>query len=193
MMQREETGAAEAVDTAAATLDAIDAEKSSGGKWKIGFSNYSAGNSWRQQMEAEFESEAEKLKEAGIISDYAMLNADNDQSKQISDINDLITMGCDAIVVTAITEDGLNDVLEEAEDEGIVVVNFDNNVSSDKITSKIKVSDYDFGFSAQENGLANSWKQERRLFSWTEQQEPPQIPIVLKGYDRWPEVHLSGC
>lgn len=101
-------------------------------------------------MEAEFESEAEKLKEAGIISDYAMLNADNDQSKQISDINDLITMGCDAIVVTAITEDGLNDVLEEAEDEGIVVVNFDNNVSSDKITSKIKVSDYDFGFSAGE-------------------------------------------
>ena len=146
----EETGAAEAVDTAAATLDAIDAASLPEGKWKIGFSNYSVGNSWRQQMEAEFESEAEKLKEAGIISDYVMLNADNDQSKQISDINDLITMGCDAIVVTAITEDGLNDVLEEAEDEGIVVVNFDNNVSSDKITSKIKVSDYDFGFSAGE-------------------------------------------
>lgn len=146
----EETGAAEAVDTAAATLDAIDAASLPEGKWKIGFSNYSAGNSWRQQMEAEFESEAEKLKEAGIISDYVMLNADNDQSKQISDINDLITMGCDAIVVTAITEDGLNDVLEEAEDEGVVVVNFDNNVSSDKITSKIKVSDYDFGFSAGE-------------------------------------------
>ena len=130
--------------------DAIDAASLPEGKWKIGFSNYSVGNSWRQQMEAEFESEAEKLKEAGIISDYVMLNADNDQSKQISDINDLITMGCDAIVVTAITEDGLNDVLEEAEDEGIVVVNFDNNVSSDKITSKIKVSDYDFGFSAGE-------------------------------------------
>lgn len=30
---------------------------------KIGFSNYSVGNSWRQQMEAEFESEVEKLKE----------------------------------------------------------------------------------------------------------------------------------
>ena len=57
-----ETGAAEAVDTAAATLDAIDAESLPEGKWKIGFSNYSAGNSWRQQMEAEFESEAEKLR-----------------------------------------------------------------------------------------------------------------------------------
>ena len=80
--------------------DAIDAESLPEGSWKIGFSNYFSGNSWKQQMEAEFESEAEKLKEAGIISDYVMLNADNDQSKQISDINDLITMGCDAIVVT---------------------------------------------------------------------------------------------
>mgnify|MGYP005810660829 CR=1 FL=1 len=115
------------------------------GNWVIGFSNYSVGNSWRQQMEAEFEQEADALKEAGVISDYTMLNADNDQSKQISDIRDLITMGCDAIVVTAITSDGLNDVLEEAVDDGIVVVNFDNMSSSTKLTSKVTVSDYDFG------------------------------------------------
>lgn len=135
---------------AAATLDDIDAMALPKGEWKIGFSNFFAGNSWKQQMEAEFEEEAEALKTAGIISDYVMLNADGDQAKQISDINDLITMGCDAIVVTAITEDGLNDVLEEAEDEGVVVINFDNGVSTDKVTSKIKVSDYDFGFMAGE-------------------------------------------
>ena len=116
------------------------------GDWLIGFSNYSIGNSWRQQMEAEFTEAAEAMKEAGVISDYVMLNADNDQSKQIADINDLITMGCDAIIVTAITADGLNDVLEEAIDEGIVVVSFDNLSSSDKLTSKILVSDYDFGY-----------------------------------------------
>ena len=115
------------------------------GDWVIGFSNYSVGNSWRQQMEAAFKQEAEALKEAGVISDYTMLNADNDQSKQISDIRDLITMGCDAIVVTAITADGLNDVLEEAIDDGIVVVNFDNMSSSTDLTSKVTVSDYDFG------------------------------------------------
>ena len=96
-------------------------------------------------MEAEFRQEAETLKEAGVISDYTMLNADNDQSKQISDIRDLITMGCDAIVVTAITTDGLNDVLEEAVDEGIVVVNCDNLSSSTNLTSKVTVSDYNFG------------------------------------------------
>ena len=116
------------------------------GDWMIGFSNYSIGNSWRQQMEAEFKYAADNLKEAGVIADYVMLDADNDQSKQISDINDLITMGCNAIIVTAITADGLNDILEEAIDEGIVVVSFDNLSSSENLTSKILVSDYDFGY-----------------------------------------------
>ena len=116
------------------------------GDWMIGFSNYSIGNSWRQQMEAEFTEAAEAMKATGVISDYVMLNADNDQSKQISDINDLITMGCNAIIVTAITADGLNDILEEAIDEGIVVVSFDNLSSSENLTSKILVSDYDFGY-----------------------------------------------
>ena len=144
-------------------------------------------------MEAEFESEAEKLKEAGIISDYVMLNADNDQSqKALSDINDLITMGCDAIVVTAITEDGLNDVLEEAEDEGIVVVNFDNNVSSDKITSKIKVSDYDFGFSAGE-WLGKQLEAGAKVIQLDGTAGTSTDSNRSQGYDRWPEVHLSGC
>lgn len=131
-------------------LEQLDMSGVAEGDLKIGFSNYSVGNSWRQQLEAEFSYEAERMKEAGIISDYTMLNADNDQAKQISDINDLITMGCNAIIVTAITEDGLNDVLEEAEAEGVVVVNCDNGVSTENITSKIKVSDYDFGFMSGE-------------------------------------------
>lgn len=138
-----DSSSANATGDAADAADVVSPTKE--GDWMIGFSNYDAGNSWRQQMEAEFRQEAETLKEAGVISDYTMLNADNDQSKQISDIRDLITMGCDAIVVTAITTDGLNDVLEEAVDEGIVVVNCDNLSSSTNLTSKVTVSDYNFG------------------------------------------------
>ena len=36
------------------------------GEWMIGFSNYSIGNSWRQQMEADFTQAADAMKEAGI-------------------------------------------------------------------------------------------------------------------------------
>ncbi|MEG1012126.1 MAG: ABC transporter substrate-binding protein [Ruthenibacterium sp.] len=145
-------GAASSItaDSAVAASTVTDASTATNaGPYKIGFSNYFVGNSWKQQMEAEFKQEAEKLKADGVISEYVMLNADSDQSKQISDIQDLITMGCDAIVVTCITEDGLNDVLQEAMDEGIVVAAFDNLCSVDT-NVKITVSDYEFGRSSGE-------------------------------------------
>lgn len=115
------------------------------GDFVIGFSNSFAGNSWRQQFEKEFEIAAEKYKQEGYISDYIMLDANGDQTKQISDIEDLITQGVDAIVVNAITDVALNDVLQEAMDEGIKIFNCDNLVSID-VDSKVVVSDYDFGF-----------------------------------------------
>lgn len=104
-----------------------DGGEASGG-YKIGFSNFSIGNSWRQQMEAEFIHRADELKAEGVISDYVMLMADNDQAQQIDDIRSLVTQGCDAIIVSCITADGLNVVLEEAMDEGVVVY-FDNNAT----------------------------------------------------------------
>lgn len=113
--------------------------------YKIGFSNYNNEISWRTQMEAEFTYAADEYKKEGVISDYYVYEANGDQSKQIADIQDLITLGVDAIVLPAITADGLNDVLEEAMDEGIVVVNFDNNCSA-SVSCKITVSDYNHGY-----------------------------------------------
>ena len=115
------------------------------GGFVIGFSNYNNEISWRTQMEAEFTYLADTLKADGTISDYYVYEANGDQAKQISDIQDLITMGADAIVVPAITSDGLNDALQEAMDEGIVVVNFDNNCSLD-VSCKLQVSDYNHGW-----------------------------------------------
>lgn len=115
------------------------------GDWVIGFSNYTLGNSWKQQMEAEFQEAADALVDKGVIDSYVMLNANDDQSKQIADIRDLIMMDVNAICVTAITQDALNDVLEEAEEAGIVVINFDNTTTTEKISSKISCSDYELG------------------------------------------------
>lgn len=129
-------------DTPATKLD--DAVKTDG-DFVIGFSDSFSGNSWRQQMEKEFKTAAEKYKEAGYISDYVMLDAGGDQTKQISDIEDLITQGVNAIVVDAITNTALNDVLQEAMDEGILVFNCDNIVSID-VTSKVGGNDYKAGY-----------------------------------------------
>ena len=121
-----------------------DGGEASGG-YKIGFSNFSIGNSWRQQMEAEFIHRADELKAEGVISDYVMLMADNDQAQQIDDIRSLVTQGCDAIIVSCITADGLNDVLEEAMNEGVVVITFDNNATTDNITLRVAADDYAYG------------------------------------------------
>lgn len=128
-------------DTPATKLD--DAVKD--GDFVVALSDSFSGNSWRQQFEKEFEAAAEKYKQEGYISDYVILDAGGDQTKQVSDIEDLITQGVDAIVVDAITDVALNDVLQEAQDAGILVLNCDNLVTTD-VTSKIIVSDYDFGY-----------------------------------------------
>lgn len=139
------TSTTTAADTTATTAASTSGDTtSSGGGYKIGFSNYNNEISWRTQMEAEFTYAADQYKKDGTISDYYVLEANGDQSKQISDIEDLITMGVDAIVLPAITSDGLNDVLQEAMDAGIVVVNFDNNCTA-SVSCKVTVSDYNHG------------------------------------------------
>lgn len=126
---------------------AADTSKDDG--YTIGFSNFSLGDSWRVQMEAEFKHHAEELKSQGVIKEYVMLQANGDQAKQISDIRDLITMGVDAIVVTCITPDGLNSVIEEAREEGIKVINFNQSCTAE-VDCRITVSDYDIMYGAGE-------------------------------------------
>lgn len=67
----------------------------------IGLSSYSLTNSWRVQLEAEFVQRADELKADGVISEYYITNANDDLTKQISDIRDLMTKGCNAILVDA--------------------------------------------------------------------------------------------
>ena len=59
----------------------------------------SLGETWRYQMVAEFEQAAEELKEQGVIKEYLETNADADASKQISDMEDLISKGVDGILI----------------------------------------------------------------------------------------------
>lgn len=124
---------------------AADSDEGQQDGFVIGLSSYSLTNSWRVQLEAEFVQRAEELKAEGVISEYYMTNANDDLTKQISDVRDLMTKGCDAILVDALSADGLNDVCEEAMAEGIVVISFDDVITSDKITAKVHSDNYEFG------------------------------------------------
>lgn len=136
----------------------------------IGFSNYNNEISWRTQMEAEFTYLADQLKAEGVIADYYVYEANGDQAKQIADVQDLITLGVDAIVLPTVTTDGLNAALEEAMDEGIIVVNFDNNCSLD-VSCKITVSDYNHGW------VSGQWLGDQLIANGTEEGNV----IILRG------------
>jgi ribose transport system substrate-binding protein len=164
--------ASASASASSAGSQAASASASTGkdGGFVIGFSNYNNEISWRTQMEAEFTNYADTLKQQGVISNYYVYEANGDQAKQISDIQDLITMGVDAIVLPTITSDGLNDVLQEAMDEGIIVVNFDNNCSLD-VNCKLTVSDYNHG------QVSGDWLADQLIANKTEKGNV----IILRG------------
>ena len=115
------------------------------GGYVIGFSNFGVGNSWRVQMEAEFRARADQLVSEGIIKEYFMTDSHGDVNQQIADMRDLIAKKCDAIIITAASPDELSPVCEEAMAAGIVVISFDNYVTTDNITAKVGIDEIEFG------------------------------------------------
>jgi len=130
-------------------IDCSKSEKSgnkiSSDGYVIGFSNFGVGNSWRVQMEAEFKARADYLVSEGVIKEYYMTNSNGDVSKQISDMQDLIAKKCNAIIITAASPDELSPVCEKAMAAGIIVISFDNYVTTNNITAKVGIDEVEFG------------------------------------------------
>ncbi len=108
--------------------------KDSGEKsgYKIGLTNSFNGNSYRQQMEAYAQEAADELKESGEISEFVIVEANNDASKQVQQIENFILEGMDAIIIDPISATALTGAIQEASDAGIpcIIIN-DGPVESD--------------------------------------------------------------
>ena len=113
--------------------------------YRIALCNNSLGETWRFQMVAEFEQAADALKEQGVISEYYETNAEADASKQIADMEDLISKGVDGILIAVVNDTALNSVIDEAMEEGIKVVAFNALPTTDNVVAKVNQSDFDFG------------------------------------------------
>ena len=70
------------------------------------------------------------LRDAAVREEVecSVFNAGNDVSTQSRQISNLISQGVDGIVINAASTSGLNGVVQQACDRGIVVVSFDNTV-----------------------------------------------------------------
>src|SRR2546430_10130579 len=72
-------------------------------------------------------------------------------AKQISQIEDCVAQGADVVVIGAISETGLNKLVEETAAKGIPVIDVINGISSPKLSAKSLVSFGEMGAKAGEN------------------------------------------
>ncbi len=113
------------------------------GPWTIGVSNFSMGNSWRVQMIKELEAAA---KANTNIKELIITNADGNQAKQVSDIEDLMARGVNAILFLPLTPDGIVPQVEEAFSKGIVSIVYNNEINTDKFHSIVWADEFKFGY-----------------------------------------------
>jgi ribose transport system substrate-binding protein len=87
--------------------------------WRIGVSFPGVGNTWLVQAIAEMKYEASLHKE---ISEFIFTEADWKATKQVADVEDLLTKKVDALIVGPIAVSVLADQVAKAKTQGIAVV-----------------------------------------------------------------------
>ena len=97
------------------------------GPYTVGFSEFTLGVAWRVQSNEEFRYASENNPD---VKDFIITQAENDVSKQIADIEDLISRKVDLIIINAGSPRALIPVINKAINAGIVVVDFDNATES---------------------------------------------------------------
>ena len=109
------------IATACGGSDAGDEE------FVLGVSNTLVGNGWREQMICSIYAEANAR---GVVSEVVLINENGGPTEQIAHIESLISQGVDAIILNPTDREALNDVLEEAISQDIVVVAVDQAVTA---------------------------------------------------------------
>jgi ribose transport system substrate-binding protein len=112
-------------------------------KFKIALSNSYIGNKWRIEMENVFKAALQMEPFKSEITG-SWFNSGNDVSKQSQQISNLIAERVDAIVVNAASPTALNGILSQAASRGILVVSFDNIVTT-PAALKVNTDQVEFG------------------------------------------------
>ncbi|PSR20410.1 MAG: sugar ABC transporter substrate-binding protein [Sulfobacillus acidophilus] len=115
--------------TSAAAANHTSSSTTHKGPYKIGLSNTFIANEWRVEMENLLKTGASQPPFNHEVQLH-IFNSGNTVSDQISTIQNMISAGYNAILLDATSPTALNGVIAEAHRHGIVVVAFDNTVTS---------------------------------------------------------------
>jgi len=110
--------------------------------WKIGFSNASISNSWRVFFARHVEYEVSKHPE---IAEFYVTDAQDNPTKQLADVEDLLAKGIDLLIISPATEAALNPAVEKAMEKGVPVVVVDRKVTTDAYVTFVESSNYQMG------------------------------------------------
>ena len=125
-----------------------DTKEKENAKIKIGYDIYYLGNSWSVQQYQEFKWNVENNYADKV--DVTYVESDNDITKQISNIEDLMAQDVDVIITTPCDTTALNSTLQEAMDEGIKVILLAATIEGDTYDSLITVDEKEFGAAGAE-------------------------------------------
>jgi len=170
--------------------------------YRVGFALALSGIDWTTQWEREFEIEAEAYKRAGIISEYYMLSAMGDVSKQISDIEDLLARGVDVLIIVPTSPTAIIPIVDRIYDEGKIPVVITHALYEGTKYSALRMID-DIGFGR----VGAEWLVERLKEKFG---RPKGNIIVLQGvpghgcdvarwelgakpvFEKYPEIKVVG-
>ena len=87
------------------------------------------------------------LKEQFELAGYDAIvtYSDNQNDKQVDDINGMLSQDVDLLIISCIDSDGLNTVLDEAAARGIPVIAYDRMIYNDAVTYYVSFDNYTVG------------------------------------------------
>jgi ribose transport system substrate-binding protein len=98
--------------------------------YTVGLSNGLITHSWRTQMVNDMEKEFQLYKGMGLVNKLIVQHAGNEVELQISQIRNLINSNVDILLINPNSQAALNPVIEEANAKGILVLVFDQRITS---------------------------------------------------------------
>jgi len=113
-------------------------------KKRIALTDGFSSNSWEQSAWNAWKAVAGKAVTDGVIAEQKIITGNDDPAQQITQLQNLVLEGYDAIVVDAASPTALNGGIKEACDAGIVVVVYDS-LATEPCAIKVNVDYREYG------------------------------------------------
>jgi ribose transport system substrate-binding protein len=109
----------------------VQYDKVGDGPFKIALSNSYIGNVWRTQMIKMSKAYVDTPGVKPLLDNFQVVTVDRDDAAQIASIENMISSGAQAVVIDANTPTAFVQTVQQARQDGIVIVSFDNVVAAD--------------------------------------------------------------